>query len=129
MQRNDAVRCQPRVSGPLLENPMTLRSRPSASRTPHADAPVLADASVPLQRGLITLLDIQTAWWKQAEQQTAAMLQAWMRTAAAAPPLAARPAALAGGVVWPFLTLWVLPGWAQWTRLWVEALQHDAQER
>lgn len=112
---------------------MALRSRPSASRTPRADAPKLpepiADASVPLQRDLITLLDIQTAWWRQVEQQTAAMLQAWMSMAAAVPPAAARPAASAGGVVWPFPTLWVLPGWEQWTRLWVQALQHDVEER
>jgi hypothetical protein len=74
-------------------------------------SPPWGAATLAWQQGLITLLDLQTAWWKDTERQAAAFMRAWMAPAAAATPLA------------------LLPGWQAWARVWADALQHDAEEQ
>lgn len=75
-------------------------------------SPGLAAASLAWQQGVIALLDLQTAWCKHAERQAAGLLQPWLAsTAAGASPFA------------------LLPGWDAWARVWVNALEHDAEAR
>lgn len=88
---------------------VTSNRAPSPASSPF-DVAVLAQH---WNQNVITLLDTQTAWWKETERRTASLIQAWLPPAEGHghPPEA------------------VQQFWLAWWQLWANALQHDANER
>lgn len=79
-----------------------------------------AGGSLAYNQWLITLLDAQTAWCRDAERWTANLMQGWLGSAAQPPTDAAL------GLMGPAA---LQRSWAAWTQVWVDALRHDATER
>lgn len=80
--------------------------------------------SLACHRGLIALLDAQTAWWKEFERLTAGLMQPWVDPSAT--PSAQPLADAVHGLRFPVLTGGVPNYWGMWAQLWMNALQHDA---
>jgi len=107
-------------------------TRPPSPANPAATAFDLGALSSPwaggsllYSRWLIMLLDVQTAFWKDAERYTANLMQPWIDPKA--PPPSAQPLldGSRGLGLNPFDPMALQRGWAAWTQVWVNALKHD----
>jgi hypothetical protein len=83
--------------------------------------------SLACNRGLIVLLDAQTAWWKEVERRTVGFMQPWVDPSAM--PSAQPLADAANGWLLPTLAGGIPNYWGAWGQLWVNALQHDANSK
>lgn len=85
-----------------------------------------ADGPLAYSRWLITVLDAQTALWKDMERHTVKLMQPWLEPSA--PPASAQPlfdAAQGVALLGPAM---LQRAWSDWLQVWVGALRHDAAE-
>ncbi|MBI3350537.1 MAG: hypothetical protein HY020_25485 [Burkholderiales bacterium] len=83
--------------------------------------------SLACNRGLIALLDAQTAWWKDTERSAARWMQPWVDTSAPLP--SAQPLVDAfQAFPYPAFSSGLQQFWRSWALLWLNALQHDTGE-
>ncbi len=99
---------------------------PSGSRPAHPSIAPWADGSLLYSRWLIGSLDAQTAWWREMERQTAALMQFWLDPAA--PPPSAQSLVDAAQGVAPLGPAAWQKAWSGWLHVWADAMRHDATQ-